>query len=103
MCEGIQLGDGPALAYSAEVVPDLAICVKPLFMCPNYQKVDSVNFFVRVVTSEGRNRIVRRMLAAVGLPVLALHRERIGGVPLDPTSVPGSIRELTNTEILTLR
>jgi 23S rRNA pseudouridine2457 synthase len=38
--------------------------------------------WLEVVLTEGRNRQVRRMLAAVGLPVLRLHRSCIGTVNL---------------------
>ena len=42
---------------------------------------------------EGRNRQVRRMTAAVGLPTLRLVRTAIGGVTLDALA-PGQWREL---------
>jgi 23S rRNA pseudouridine2605 synthase/16S rRNA pseudouridine516 synthase len=52
---------------------------------------------VELVLTEGRHHQVKRMLAAVGHPVRALHREAVGGVGLD---VPmGSWRELTGGEI----
>ena len=52
---------------------------------------------------EGRNRQVRRMTAAVGLPTLRLIRSKIdlmdGGTPLDLTGLkPGEWRSVTNTE-----
>jgi 23S rRNA pseudouridine2605 synthase len=47
---------------------------------------------------EGRNRQVRRMLAAVGLSVIKLHRSKYG--PLDLTGLePGEWRELTGDEL----
>src|SRR5262249_38600403 len=47
---------------------------------------------VELTLTEGRNHQVKRMLAAVGLPVLALHREAVGALALD---VPeGCYREL---------
>lgn len=39
--------------------------------------------WLEVVLTSGRNRQVRRMLAAVGLPVLRLHRARIGPFDLE--------------------
>jgi pseudouridine synthase len=102
LCNGVHLGDGPATAITANTVSDEDPCTGPLFMCANFQKVDPVNHFVRVTTCEGRNRIVRRMLASVGLPVLALHRERIGALSLNPIAVPGAIVPLTNSEISSL-
>jgi 23S rRNA pseudouridine2605 synthase/16S rRNA pseudouridine516 synthase len=52
---------------------------------------------VELTLTEGRHHQVKRMLAAVGLPVLALHREAVGGLVLD---VPeGTFRELSEGEI----
>ena len=48
--------------------------------------------------SEGRYHQVKRMLAAVGNHVDALHRLRIGKVELDTALGPGEYRELTPEE-----
>ena len=78
---GVELDDGPA------AVDDFAV-------------VDTVpgKTLVRVTLHEGRNRIVRRLLAAVGLPVQALVRTDIGAVSLGQQR-PGSIRALGRNEI----
>jgi pseudouridine synthase len=96
---GVLLGDGPAFADSACEVPEFHEAVSPLFLVPNYQEVLPTNFFVRIETREGRNRIVRRMLAHVGLPVLGLHREQVGSVSLSPASIPGTIDELASPDL----
>jgi pseudouridine synthase len=57
---------------------------------------------VRLVMTEGRKREVRRLLAAVGLPVLRLVRVRVGAVRLGDLS-PGERRELTHDEVVSLR
>jgi 23S rRNA pseudouridine2605 synthase len=57
---------------------------------------------IRVVMTEGRKREVRRLLAAVGLPVTRLVRVRVGPVRLGRLG-PGEIRELTDQELLALR
>lgn len=54
---------------------------------------------VRLTISEGRYHQVKRMFAAVGNHVVALHRERIGAIVLDPTLEPGEYRPLTEEEI----
>ena len=56
---------------------------------------------LRIVLTEGRNRQVRRMCAAVGLTVTRLARTRIG--PLrDPRLGPGEWRALTQAELRAL-
>lgn len=54
---------------------------------------------VRLTISEGRYHQVKRMFAAVGNHVVALHRERIGTIVLDEEMEPGEYRALTAEEI----
>jgi 23S rRNA pseudouridine2457 synthase len=54
--------------------------------------------WLEIVLREGRNRQVRRMTAAVGLPTLRLVRVRIGGVALAPLA-PGAWREVDPAEV----
>ncbi|WP_166267187.1 pseudouridine synthase [Marinobacter caseinilyticus] len=58
---------------------------------------------VRLTITEGRYHQVKRMLAAVGNHVVALHREQIGEVSLDPALAPGEFRALTEAEIGSFR
>lgn len=78
---GVDLDDGPAR------VDDFAV-------------VDAIpgRTLVRVTLHEGRKRIVRRLLAAVGFPVQALVRTDIGAVSLGEQR-PGSIRPLRRNEV----
>jgi 23S rRNA pseudouridine2605 synthase len=57
---------------------------------------------VRLVMTEGRKREVRRLLAAVGLPVTRLVRVRVGAVRLGGLP-PGEHRELTHDEVIALK
>ncbi|MEX2270244.1 MAG: pseudouridine synthase [Vicinamibacterales bacterium] len=56
---------------------------------------------VEVVLREGRNRQVRRMLEAVGHPVLRLTRVRIGKIGIGVLK-PGEMRDLAPREIASL-
>jgi 23S rRNA pseudouridine2457 synthase len=53
--------------------------------------------WIEIVLTEGRNRQVRRMTAAVGFPTLRLVRAAIGDLKLG-TLAPGQWRELTAAE-----
>jgi 16S rRNA pseudouridine516 synthase len=48
---------------------------------------------------EGRYHQVRRMFAALGNHVEALHREAVAGIELDPALAPGEWRDLSGDEI----
>lgn len=78
--EGVELDDGPtAPARASLTAPDL----------------------VRLTIREGRNRQVRRMLDAVGHPVIRLIRTRIGPIT-DRSLAPGRHRELSIDERMAL-
>jgi len=49
--------------------------------------------------SEGKYHQVKRMFAAVGNLVIALHREKIGHIELDPDLAEGESRFLTEQEV----
>ncbi len=53
----------------------------------------------RVTVTEGRYHMVRRMFAAVGNHVEALHRERLGGLALPDDLAPGAWRLMDDGEI----
>lgn len=57
---------------------------------------------VEITLHSGRNRIVRRMLAAVGHPVVRLSRTRIGPLGIGFLR-PGQVRALTGEEIRALQ
>ena len=52
-----------------------------------------------VTVAEGKYHQVKRMLAAVGKPVLKLHRLSVGGLLLDESLLPGQYRELDAEEL----
>jgi len=57
---------------------------------------------VELAIHEGRKHQVKRMLAAVGHPVVRLHRSRYAGLTLKGLG-PGESRELTGAEVERLR
>ena len=70
---------------------------------PSRQRATIPTSWLELELREGRNRQVRRMTAAVGLPTLRLLRVAIdlmdGDAPLDLTGLaPGQWREVTATE-----
>lgn len=78
---GLDLGDfitGPALAAAIPEPPGLWERMPPV----RYRKSIPTSWISLVIT-EGKNRQVRRMTAAVGLPTLRLVRARIGPWRLD--------------------
>lgn len=78
---GVELDDGPARAENAHLVD-----------------TEKGRSLVELVMVEGRNREVRRMLAAIGHPVTRLVRTAIGGLT-DPDLEPGESRRLTAADI----
>jgi 16S rRNA pseudouridine516 synthase len=53
----------------------------------------------RLVLTEGRYHQVRRMFAAAGNHVVALHRDRMGGLALPEDLAPGQFRVLSAPEL----
>ncbi|MEQ1695605.1 MAG: pseudouridine synthase [Hyphomicrobiaceae bacterium] len=70
--------DKPLLPVAMEIVPDL----------PKNEPV------VFVTLTEGRYHQVRRMFAALGNHVAALHRDRVGGLTLPAELAPGAYQVL---------
>jgi 23S rRNA pseudouridine2457 synthase len=66
-----------------------------------YRKSIPVSW-LELTLREGRNRQVRRMTAAVGLPTLRLVRVALGGLRLDGLP-PGAWRDLRATEVRVLK
>ena len=54
--------------------------------------------WIEIELREGRNRQVRRMTAAVGLPTLRLFRQRMGSFLMPHDLPPGQWREMTAAE-----
>ncbi|MCC5861726.1 MAG: pseudouridine synthase [Gammaproteobacteria bacterium] len=91
LCAGVALRDGPARALAAQAVPPPSLWPRQPPVRERRQIPDS---WLELVIAEGRNRQVRRMTAAVGLPTLRLVRTRVGPWALEGLA-PGEWRELS--------
>lgn len=86
----------PAQARRLPEAPDL-----PPRSVPIRVRKSVPDCWIELQLTEGRNRQVRRMTAAVGHPTLRLVRWAIGDITLDGLQ-PGAFRELTSNEISSL-
>lgn len=92
---GVDLKDGltrPAQVERLETPPDLPERPVPIRFRKNVP-----DCWLKLTITEGRNRQVRRMTAAVGHPALRLVRWAVGTVTLAGLA-PGEWQELTNAE-----
>lgn len=88
--DGVQLNDGPTLPAEARLLDEPELWPRN----PPVRFRKSVpTCWLELVIREGRNRQVRRMTAAVGLPTLRLVRVRIGPWSLEGLQ-PGEWREV---------
>jgi 23S rRNA pseudouridine2605 synthase len=82
---GIELDDGPTRPARVKII----------------QESERGTTALEIVVKEGRKRMVRRMFASIGHPVVRLARTRIG--PLrDPKLAPGTWRVLAHDEVRSL-
>lgn len=90
---GVTLRDGPTLPAQAQRMsePDLWPRDPPI-----RHRASIPTAWLRITLREGRNRQVRRMTAAVGLPCLRLVRWRVGPWSVEGLQ-PGKWREITPT------
>jgi len=90
LCDGVALNDGitlPAQARPLESAPAWLWARDP----PVRARKTVADAWIELTIREGRNRQVRRMTAAVGLPTLRLIRTRVGDFALDGLA-PGASR-----------
>ena len=88
--QGVQLNDGMTRSARASLMaPPAELWAR---VPPIRHRQSSPTAWVELAIREGRNRQVRRMTAAVGLPTLRLIRAAIGGCTLEGLA-PGSWRE----------
>ena len=88
--DGVQLNDGPTLPAQARRIDPPALWPRDP---PVRFRKTVPDAWLELTIHEGRNRQVRRMTAAVGLPTLRLVRVAVGGHLLDALA-PGQWRDL---------
>ena len=90
---GVDLADGRATAVVVNLIeePDALWARTP----PIRHRVNVPDAWLDIGLVEGRNRQVRRMTAAVGLPTLRLIRHAVGPWTLDGL-LPGELRQMSN-------
>jgi 23S rRNA pseudouridine2457 synthase len=89
--QGVQLKDGPTLPAKAQGIDPPALWPRHP---PVRHRLTVADSWLSLTIREGRNRQVRRMTAAVGLPTLRLVRWQIGDWTVDGLA-PGEWREIT--------
>lgn len=95
LSSGVRLKDGPARALSAtRIDPPAGLWPRSP---PIRERKSIPDCWLDLSIDEGRNRQVRRMTAAVGLPSLRLIRHRIGPWSLDGLG-PGETRVMSNQQ-----
>lgn len=62
-----------------------------------FERADK-NTWLRLVVTEGRPHLIKRLCAAIGHPVVRLYRPSHAGIPIDGLR-PGQVRALTNDEV----
>jgi len=90
LTRGVRLRDGMTRPARARRIPEPPVWPRTP---PVRQRRSSPTSWLELTITEGRNRQVRRMTAAVGFPTLRLIRYRIGNWTLDGLA-PGEFRTL---------
>ena len=97
--EGLVIENKKTLPAKIEIVTPLNISER---VPPIRKRMNIPICWLKIVITEGRNRQVRKMTAAIGHPTLRLIRTRIKNLTLGDLN-PGEMRELTESEIKNLR
>ena len=91
LINGVTLNDGPCRPAQVQIIDEPAIWPRTP---PIRARENIPTRWLKITISEGRNRQVRRMTAAIGFPTLRLIRASIGDWHLNQLQ-PGEFTEIT--------
>jgi len=100
--EGVQLKEGFTLPAEVRALPEDAAAELWPRNPPIRYRASIPTSWLEISISQGMNRQVRKMCAAVGLPCLRLVRQALGDLSLHEVA-PGQWRDLTPEEVVALR
>jgi 23S rRNA pseudouridine2457 synthase len=93
--QGIELKDGKTLPAKVKIIDDPQFVER---IPPIRERKNIPATWISITLTEGKNRQVRRMTAAVGYPTLRLIRVRIKNLMIGDLQ-PGELKELKEKEI----
>jgi 23S rRNA pseudouridine2457 synthase len=100
--QGVQIKDGFTLPAEATALPEATTADLWPRTPPIRYRASIPTSWLAITISQGMNRQVRKMCAAVGLPCLRLVRVALGELAVGNLA-PGEWRELTTDEVTALR
>jgi len=100
--QGVQIKDGFTLPAEVTALPEAATADLWPRTPPIRYRASIPTSWLAITISQGMNRQVRKMCAAVGLPCLRLVRVALGELAIGNLA-PGEWRELTTDETVALR
>ena len=100
--QGVQIKEGLTLPAEVAALPEEATAGLWARTPPIRYRASIPTSWLEISISQGMNRQVRKMCAAVGLPCLRLVRQALGPLRLGALR-PGEWRELSAAEVQTLR
>lgn len=92
--DGRVISTAPAIAIKLDPPPDVHHRTPPIRV-----RINIPDSWISLTLTEGKNRQVRRMTAAVGFPTLRLIRYRIGALTIEALA-PGEMVEIKREQIL---
>lgn len=97
LSQGVKIGDYQTRPCKVQIMDPQPLV--PERNPPIRTRLTVPTCWIEIILTEGKNRQVRRMTAAIGYPTLRLIRKKIGQLELGDLA-SGSFREITKSDIL---